>query len=147
MRKTFYSPIISLPIELHYCSHEKFATYYKNQTGESFEESNINGMTATFVKGDKTKIVVWIKDDYDRSKYPIRTIAHESFHVACKVRREIYALDSKKDLIVGPQSEEDWAYIVGNITYKIADIIANVGQKEKRRDDAKKKEQTSAEDK
>lgn len=147
MKTTFNSPIIGVPIEIHYSSQEEFGSYYYAQSGDTLEESSINGMTSTFVKGDKTKIVVWIKDDYDRSAYPLRTIAHESFHIVCKIRREMYALDSKENLIIGPQSEEDWAYMMGIITYKITDIISNGVQKEKRGLNAKKKEQTSTEDK
>lgn len=147
MKTTFNSPIINIPIEIHYSSFEEFSKYYLSQTGRAFEGETNNGLAVTFTKDYKEKIVVWIKEKED--EYVIETVAHETFHIVCKLRRMMYDLEYNDNLTVCSQNEEDWAYMYGEIFYNIHRMIDSWSKepKIKRELNAKKKEQTSAEDK
>jgi hypothetical protein len=123
MKTTIKAPVIHMPIELHYCDFYTFKDYFEKQTGNPFDMAQCDGAVSTFIKGRNVKIVVWIEDDGDHDWVPIMLIAHESFHIVCKLRREMYALDEDDDLIIGAQSEEDWAYIYGEIVGKISTTI------------------------
>jgi len=121
VKKMFRSPAMGVPIEVHYSAQNEFALYFRSETGE-FINNFCDGITTQLSKGNKVKVVVWIENNGDYSSLPIELISHESFHVVCKLRRIMYGVD-EKSLIVGEQSEEDWAYAYGTIVAKICKII------------------------
>jgi hypothetical protein len=152
MKTTFNSPIIGVPIEIHYDTFDNFEKYWKSQTSSPIEKG-LSGFCCILEKEDKSKILMWFRNTnaIDDDKYLMDTIAHESFHAVCKIRRMMYSLgqDNSDELIIVRQNEEDWAYLFGEIVFNISRVVSDWSMQEtlKRGLNAKKKEQTSAEDK
>ena len=125
MIRTIEAPIIEIPITIIHDTQKGFNKYIKkyidDEEGDCAEGYNgLVSLRQHEVTG-QFKIVVWFADNGRKEIVNYKTIIHESFHVACRIRSCMYGLAD--ELEINPDNEEDWAYLFEETARKIFDVV------------------------